>query len=805
MPHLPTSTRSRLNLAVRHALFAGLLAGGPLLLAMPVSPAVASEQTRSYAIPAGNLDQALNRFASEAGILLSADGQLTAGKRSPGLNGSYSVDEGLARLLAGTGLRALNTGGNYALEVAVNSGDALELGATTIASDKIAAGVFDIPGGLQARGANAGFLGDKDTMELPFSVSSYTSAFIRNQRAVTVADALAYDPAVSLSQTGGMVDSYSIRGFPYGEGNVGEVALDGVYGVAPNYRLFSHYVERIEVIKGPAGLLYGMSPDSAVGGVINVVPKRAEDGGLTRLTTNLASQSAAGGHLDIGERFGDDGQFGIRMNVAHESGDTAVDHQRREVSVGSLALDYRGERLKLALDAIVQNEQWDAPSRVFALASGVDVPSAPDGSTNPTQQWGWSELDDRSLLLSGEYELSEGLSLFANAGRGFSQVERSYDQLLTFTDDRGSLRSTQRYARFEVERETASAGFRSRFATGPVEHELSLQANALQVTNYLGLNDGVTLVSNVYDPIYYPKQPPSTHAHAPRVSESDLSGLALADTLSFFDERLQLLIGLRHQRIESNNWDRLSRARTSSYRDEALSPSAGIILRPWQDLMLYASYIEGLSKGDVAPSTASNAGEAFAPYTTKQYEIGAKLDHGDLHATLALFQITKPSGQLQNNVYEIGAEQRNRGIEIALQGQTSERLRLYSGLTLTDAELTRTNNQATRGNQAIGAPRLQAKMGMEWDTPWLDGLTTTAGVIHVGKQYVDTLNSARLPSWTRVDLGARYALEVDGRPVTLALNLQNAFNRQYWSGVSQWSAFSLGSPRTLALSAAVDF
>lgn len=75
MPYLPTSSRSRLSLAVRHALFAGLLCGGPLLLALGATPAGATEQSHTYAIPAGGLDQALNRFASEAGILLSADAQ----------------------------------------------------------------------------------------------------------------------------------------------------------------------------------------------------------------------------------------------------------------------------------------------------------------------------------------------------------------------------------------------------------------------------------------------------------------------------------------------------------------------------------------------------------------------------------------------------------------------------------------------------------------------------------------------------------------------------------------------------------
>ncbi len=101
-------------------------------------------------------------------------------------------------------------------------------------------------------------------------------------------DLLERDSSVrSTGQTGGIVDSFFIRGFPVGEGNLGELAFDGVYGVASNYRVFTEYAERIEVVKGPSALLYGMSPNSAVGGVINVVPKRSLDEDLTPLHRQL--------------------------------------------------------------------------------------------------------------------------------------------------------------------------------------------------------------------------------------------------------------------------------------------------------------------------------------------------------------------------------------------------------------------------------------------------------------------------------------------------------------------------------------
>ena len=261
-------------------------------------------------------------------------------------------------------------------------------------------------GGQVARGGRLGVLGNMDLMKAPFSISSYTSQMIQDQQAITAADVLSRDPSVrSTGQRGGVVDSFYIRGFPIGEGNVGELAFDGQYGVAPNYRIFSDYAERIEVLKGPAALLYGMSPNSGVGGVINIVPKRASPTDLTRLTGNYLSNTQGGGHLDVSRRFGADRQFGIRLNGSHHQGDTLLDNQFRQADVGAVALDYRGERFRATFDALAQYERFKAPQRPFLVAAGLDVPTAPNGRRNVTQPWGRSTIEDVSLLFKTEYDI----------------------------------------------------------------------------------------------------------------------------------------------------------------------------------------------------------------------------------------------------------------------------------------------------------------------------------------------------------------------------------------------------------------
>lgn len=198
-----------------------------------------------------------------------------------------------------------------------DSAQSLTLDATNVNARYL--GPTDLPevlaGGQVARGARLGMLGNKDVMDTPFSVTSYTAKTLADLQTVTVADALERDPSVrSTGQTGGIVDSFFVRGFAIGEGNLGELAYDGVYGVAPNYRAFTEYAERVEVLKGPGALMYGISPNSGVGGVINIVPKRPLDQDLTRFTGSYASDTQVGGHLDISRRFGEENQFGVRFN-----------------------------------------------------------------------------------------------------------------------------------------------------------------------------------------------------------------------------------------------------------------------------------------------------------------------------------------------------------------------------------------------------------------------------------------------------------------------------------------------------------
>ncbi|MGM5018554.1 TonB-dependent receptor [Tardiphaga sp. 367_B4_N1_1] len=658
-------------------------------------------------------------------------------------------------------------------------------------------------GGQVAQGGRLGLLGNTDTMKSPFNMTSYTDKFIRDQQAATAADALILDPSVRSSHpTGGVLDSFNIRGFPVNEGNSGEFAFEGLYGIAPTYRIFTDYVERIEVLKGPSAALSGIAPNGGVGGVINVVPKRAGED-LTRFTASYGSAAQFGGHWDIARRYGDSKEWGVRVNGSLRDGDTPIDRQSETTGVGSLALDYQGERFRSWLYLIAQTDRFDAPSRPFLMAPGLQVSKAPDGRLNMTQPWEWSHINDQSALLRTEYDVSDQVTLFADVDGSRTNVERFFG-LPTIINTSGDTTATPQFFGLSIDRTTYDGGVRARFDTGVVHHAVAFQASVYHDALYRRLTNGSLVTSNIYNPTVAPTQFANEISERPRLSDSELTGLSIADSLSVLDERVLLTLGVRRQGIEANNYLSNVGTLTSSYDRSATTPVVGLVIRPRDNVSLYANYIEGLSRGDVAPQTASNFGEVLSPYIAKQYEAGIKLDFGRFATTFSAFEISKASGELSGGRFAATAEQQVRGLEFNVYGELMPDIRVLGGLSLLDGTLTKTAVAANVGNTPIGVPNVQANIGAEWDLPWVRGLTLNGAVIYTGKQFVDTANKQPIPDWTRLDLGTRYTTAINGRKTVFRANVQNVTGANYWSSVASFGTFFLGAPRTYLLSMTVD-
>jgi len=669
-----------------------------------------------------------------------------------------------------------------------------------------------LAGGQVARGARLGLLGTTDVMDTPFSVTSYTDEAIRNMQAQSMADLLAADPSVrSTTGRAHLGETIRIRGFTVG---AGDYAFNGMFGVAPSGRVFLEAVERSEVIKGPSAALFGMSPGGSVGGVVNLVPKRAHNEPITRLNVGLRQDSVLSTHADIGRRFGQGGMFGVRVNTLYLDGDTAVNDQSIRRKVGSIGADFRGQKLGISLDLLHTHEDVNNATRPFSVAPGLTgVPPAPSGK-NAYPGSGEFETENNTALVKVEYEISEALSIYAGYGEHVYKVDGALIYPTMQTVD-GDYTWVYRQWKQQNDRDSLEAGLRGAFEHPGIRHRYGFSASRLH-------NDQGTFVpnrgsgsSNLWNPV-----PPPTLDRLPDPinpgSEQELTSFAVADQMEFFQGGVLLTFGLRRQEVDTLSLTSTNPL-TRHYNKKATSPVVGLVYKPVNWVSFYASYVEGLSTGGAAPNDPVyvNANEQLAPYVSEQYEFGAKVAiGGNWIATAAAYELTRPTAGAiflpgpippgePDRVYGVYGDQRARGAELSVAGQVTESVRLLGGVTFIDAKIHKSTTPALLGNRLTGASKFQGNLGADWDVPFVEGLSLSARFIYTGSAYANEANTLLIPSWERIDVGARYTFaDRRGTRYTLRLNVDNLADEQYWT--SSYT-LSLAQPRSWALSLEMSF
>ena len=660
-------------------------------------------------------------------------------------------------------------------------------------------------GGQVARGGRVGLLDNQDNMETPFQLTSYTQMLIQDQQAASVAAIVENDPAVRTARGfGNFQQVYMVRGLPiYSD----DMSYNGLYGLLPRQYLDAELIERVEVLRGANAFLNGAAPGgSGLGGAINIVPKRAPNQPLNQITAGVRSGTQTYVTGDFARRLADD-RIGVRLNFARRDGDTAVDGESNELSMFALGIDYRGERLRISADLGHQDHQLDDIQPAISIASGVDIPSVPDASRSIAQPWTFSNARDTFGTLRAEYDFNDYFTGWVAAGM------RDGDEAGTFSEPTVINANGDSTAnRFSNVREdtvkTGEIGLRSLFQTGSVGHKVTLSGSVYRMDsrNAYEFSDFAGFPGNIYQPVDAPSPPPTliggTFGHPLLTDKTRTSSVALADVLSFMDERLQITLGARYQKISSYGYDYNSGARTAAYSENEITPVAGVLYRLTPELSVYANHIEGLVKGDVASGeNVVNTGEMLAPYKTRQNEVGMKYDGGRIGGSLGVYQSRKQVAGVEDGVFGVIGHQRNRGLELSLYGQATPQLSILGGVSLLDSDV--------EGNDAIGAPKLQANLGVDWMVPAVSGLALDARAIHTGSQYADIDNQQKLPSWTRFDAGVRYSLLLDGdQQVTLRARVENLADKEYWATAGGYpgdGSLLIGAPRTFILSSTLDF
>ena len=769
-----------------------------MLLAAPLM--AQTDQPQNFSIPPQPLTSALDRFSRQTGIAFAYTTNQFKGVQSPGVSGRLTPRQALAQLLKGTGVSYDFTGATTVVLERLAANEKKERGVSPINIGGESRYSSDLPeeyaGGQVARGGHIGLLGNQNIFSTPFSVTNYTSELIENQQARELSDIVRNDsstrPAFSSQGNG---EAFRTRGF------ASSYLYDGL-AVLYTANLTIRTLERVEIFKGPNALLSGVG---AVGGMINLVPKRPTENSFTKLTTDYDYPSRFGIHTDLSHRFGSKKQFGARLNTFYHKGESTFEDNEEEFSEVALALEYNGDRFKLETILDYHNRLLDGGTQLFVLDSkATSVPSAPDLEDAIQQPWERTEPKYFRALFKTEYNLGKDWTMHA------TYIATDYKSYWLRTagvnlDGNGDFNI---YADQRSEKEKSyfwNAGIRGQFKTGEITHQVSVETKLRnqrfrRVVDRRFISNISNLKSNLYNPISITRpQFDRITRNPPKIFDDVISSTAIADNIGFLDERVLLTVGIRRQNYKIDTY------KIDTYDKSANTPAIGLLVKPWSFMSLYGNYIEALEQGPTAPRNTVNEGEVFPPTETEQIEFGVKFDLDGLGLTAGLFQIEKPSGITENRRFSVDGEKRNRGLELNAFGELGPKLRLLGGITYIDSELTRTEGGKFDGNDAPRVPELMAVLSLEWDAPVLPGLTFTAHAEHMGSQYVSADNNLKIPSYELYGVGARYKRMISDQQFTFRMNIENLFNKDYWIIGDRSSFLSLGGPRRVSLSMSMNF
>lgn len=701
---------------------------------------------------------------------------------------------------------------------------------------------------------NLGVLGKANAFTAPITVVNYDEQALNNTEARTLVDAVAKKDA-SVWQFGGESNTLTGLYFRGYQLDARQFSVNGLAGMYGTQGTASVQVGSAQLIKGASTAVNGMDPEGAVSGSVNIETKKAADEGNRKIGLGWFSNNRAQGTFDLGQRFGENKEFGVRANGKLRHGDTPRDGYSEDNKEFALNADYRGEKVRVAFDSIYAKRKTNggrARMQDIQNANGR-LFDAPDGKTNLLPSWNWQNTVGETNMLTFEWDAFDNAQI--TGGIGYNKA-RYYGTLISPTvcgtsgaSDQtatcssanqyhtGTAHLTDQYFRTLSMNLTA----RGEFETGPVTHNWSTAFDRIirqrKTINGKDGNNKVEVNANgniEHQLASFTADYPNSWAKTANLDANiKVNSLALSDTLGFVDNKYRLTLGGRFQAVEYTD-----KKKSQSGNAKRFSPMLMAAWVPQPDLVVYGNYMEDLEPAKIKTDDSGETTMA-KPRVSRQFEIGVRKNWGDFVTTLNAFQIKRPGywrGQTTTDPktkkttltygdnsdfarYKAqggaaGDEQgmeRNRGIEFnAYANLLNKTLRLTLGLMYLQSTVKNYPNSRdmlVNGVQ-VANPRVIAKAGLEWDTPFAKGLTLNSNVSYFGKSYQDTQKQYAFPSYTLVDVGARYKTKLGKNTLTVSSSVENLFNKNYWQvqrGQYDRSFAVVGLPRTYWLKAELDF
>lgn len=761
----------------------------------------------SFAVPAGPLDQVLSQFGRQAAIPLSTDARLTAGKSSQGVQGSFSVDQGLAQILAGTGLTVIKTAqGNYLLTPAASGDAAMELGPTSVNGRSL--GLTTEGTGSYATGAtNTATRLNLSLRETPQTVSVVTRQRMDDQNLSSLAKVLEQTPGISLQP----LDSERVNIFSRGYG-IDSYQYDGVpttlvvsTSATPQSLSDMAIYDRIEVLRGASGLLTGAGDPS---GTINMVRKRPTDHFQGSISAGLGSWEQYRTEMDVSGPLTPTGNIRGRMVNAYQQGNSFVDHYQTEKQVyyGIIEADLSDSLLLTAGYDYQKQDPRGVSFASFPLFNSEGGQTDFSRSTNPAARWSSRKQDTLNVFYSLEQQLANDWAVKASVNQMYSKRDSKLASASWGFPDEATGEGVQLFG-------GSSTGWQKQTgidvnAKGPFqllgrEHELVV---GLTYTKFEDHNDpaaGEDVEGRFVNYYTWNNDTAEPQGNGQKLFDNDITirqlGTYAAVRLKPTDD-LSIILGGRASNYNYNSYykyvdpaDAGSNSQTKYKESGEFTPYAGVVYDLSDQHSVYASYTSIFKP----QSVHDRDGKSLEPRTGDAYEIGLKSEFldGRINTSFDVF-LTKQdnlaeldpgqivSGTLSERAYTAVNGAKSRGFDAEINGEILPGWKVsasYTHAITKDADGERINTVA---------PAELAKLWTTYRLPnELDRLTVGGGVnwqsgIHFSAtpwQLGKTVK-ARQDDYAVFNLMARYEFTDN---LSTLVNVNNLFDKKYLSSLDE--------------------
>ncbi|BBK41776.1 ligand-gated channel [Allostella vacuolata] len=739
--------------------------------------------TVRLAIPAQPLRSALVLYSAATGIDVVFDGSVGSDVRSPGVSGTVTAEEGLRRLLAGTGYRYRLSGSTATLLPAgPGAADgAVRLDTVAVEGRRSETALGPVAGYVATR-STTGTKTDTPLLATPQSISVVTRDQMEAQAAPGVSQALRYTAGVLTESNGADIryNTVAARGFSLS----GQEYLDGLKLITGSFALPSFdtwQFERVEVLKGPSSVLYGQA---APGGIINQISRRPPERAGGEAQLQLGNFGRVQGAFDVGGALDRDGKLLYRLTGLARETDLQVDHVTEQRIAIAPAFAWRPDA-DTSLTFLGGYQYTPSGGLFNQLPAQGTLLANPNGQFSTRFYNGEPGYDrfERTQIHAGyeaEHRIDEVWTIRQNLRAMRSAVDYDLVYGTGLQADLRTLNRTAQAVRESVDSLVVDNQVQARFSTGPLSHTLLGGLDHQRVHWDYRFGSGAAPPIDFLNPVY--NQPIVRPAFtASQTQERRQTGLYAQDQLRLGGWALTL--GVRQDWAELDTKNRVTGV-TTKQKDDAFTGRAGLGYVFDFGLAPYVSYAESFQ-----PATGTTyAGRPFEPTRSRQYEAGVKYQPRGLDAfvTLAAFDLTQTNVATpdpDHTGFSIQAgEVRARGIEIEGKATVAPGLDLVASYTYLDAEVTR-DNSGLQGKTPAGVPRHMASAWADYTVPDgpLAGFGVGGGVRYIGANY-NTNNSLRVPSVTLADAAVHYDLSnlrADLEGWRIALNVSNLFDKEY--------------------------